>query len=183
MKKCASLRNYLLLFGITLLLLPGCATPKVPLNYAPSSASAATGSVSVTTFKYLPAEIGKVESCQVRNTALGNIKFDQDVNQYFRDAVFKELRFVGIKVDDKTRLLSGEIEDFLIDDLGHNVDWTLTVKYFIKDAQNGSVLYESAKTIQRRTAKFANFYGSLNEIIKLNVEELIKDEAFIKTIN
>ena len=172
-----------ILLSVISLIIQGCATPKIPLTYSPSSVSTASGSVSVSGFRYLPAETGKVEPCQIRNTALGSLKFDQNIDVFFRDAVFKEMRFVGIKLDDKDRVLSGEIEDFLIDDLGYSVDWTLKVRYLVKDVQSGNTLYESTKTTQRKTNKFANVFGSLNETIKLNVEELLKDGAFIKAIN
>lgn len=170
------------ILGLALLLLSGCATPKLPLNYAPSSASSAAGTVAVSTFKYLPAEAGKVQACQIKNTALGNLMFEQDINVFFRDAVFKELRFVGVKVDSKNRVLGGEIQDFVIDDLGGNVDWTLKVRYVVKNSENGDTLYDAPQTTQRRTAKFANVFGALNETIKLNVEALLKDDAFLKAI-
>ena len=172
-----------ILMGAIMFMLEGCATPRLPLTYSPSSVSTASGSVTVSSFKYLPAETGKVEPFQIRNTALGSLKFDQNIDVFFRDAVFKELRFVGVKLDDKTRLLGGEIEDFLIDDLGYSVDWALKVHYFIKNVQTGAVLYESTKTTQRKTSKFVNPLGSLNETIKLNIEELLKDEAFIKAMS
>jgi uncharacterized lipoprotein YajG len=190
MWKPGNLRNVMnnsattfVLLPIALLLLGGCATPRAPLNYSPSSVSTAAGAVTVTEFKYLPADAGKVEPYQIRNTALGNLMFDQNIGVFFRDAVFKEMRFVGVKMDGKTRILTGEIEEFLIDDLGHNVDWTLKVRYVVKNSENGDILYDSRKTTQRRTAKFVNVSGALNETIKLNIEEVIKDESFIKTID
>jgi hypothetical protein len=171
----------LILLGLTFFS-GGCATPRIPLNYSQSSVSTASGSVAVSSFKYLPAETGKVAPYQIRNTALGSLKFDQNIDIFFRDAVFKELRFIGIKLDDKTRTLGGEIEDFLVDDLGYSIDWTLTVRYMVKSVRNGNTLYESTKTTQRKTDKFTNFFGALNETIKLNIEDILKDEAFIKSI-
>ncbi len=183
LKQVSNAFSKLVLLSVISFMIPSCATPKIPLTYSPSSATTASGSVSVAGFKYLPAETGKVEPCQIRNTALGNLKFDQNIDVFFRDALFKEMRFVGIKLDDKNRVLSGDIEEFLIDDLGYSVDWTLKVHYVLKDLQSGYKIYESTKTTQRRTNKFANVFGSLNETIKLNVEELLKDQAFIKAIN
>jgi hypothetical protein len=45
------------------------------------------------------------------------------------DAVFAELRVMGAKMDNPSKVLSGDVEEFLIDDLGYSVDWTLRVKY------------------------------------------------------
>lgn len=172
----------LILSGLTALVvltLTGCVST-LPVNYAPSSTLSASGSVAVVPFTYAPAKSGKVEANQIRNTAMGNIHFEQNVDIIFRDAVFKELRFVGVKVDDPNRKLSGEIQEFLIDDLGYHVDWTLTVKYHVSAADGTA--YEATKTIKRKTAKFANVFGALNETIKMNIEELIKDPAFVAAI-
>ena len=176
------LKGLLALVGVTLLLAEGCATPRIPLSYSPSSSATVAGSVKVSAFKYLPAETKNVEPYQIRNTALGSVMFDQNIDVFFRDAVFKEFRFVGIKVDDKTREVGGEIVDFLIDDLGFSVDWKLNVHYVVKDLQSGTVLYDANKETKRKTAKFLNFFASLNETIKSNIDELFKDESFINAI-
>lgn len=168
------------LASILLLFLTGCAST-IPLNYAPSSVLTGTGQVQVRDFVYLPAQTGKIKPNQVRNTALGSILFDRNIDVFVRDAVFAELRFVGIKVGGEGNQLTGEIQEFLIDDLGYSVDWTLTVRYFVKDG-SGTVLYDQVKTTQRKTNKFANVFGALNETIKLNAEEIIKDPQFSAVI-
>ncbi len=178
----ASKISLLTLLGIMFFLVQGCATARVPLSYSPTSVRTAQGSLTVTGFKYLPAETGKVQAYQIRNTAMGDVMCDQDINSFFRDAVFKELRFVGVKVDDKTRTLGGEIIEFLIDDLGFNVDWTLQVRYVLTNTEKGTVMYEGIKTTKKRTAKFANVFGALNETIRVNVDELLTDEAFSNSI-
>jgi uncharacterized lipoprotein len=162
--------------------LSGCVMNNtVPINYAPSSVLSASGSVTVTDFSYLPAQTGKVQPNQVRNTALGSILFDQNVSTIFRDAVFKELRFVGVNMNSVNRKLSGEIQEFLIDDLGFSVTCTLRVKYQVTD--KGGVVYEQVKATQRTTGKFGNPFGAINETIKLNIEELIKDKDFLAVLN
>jgi uncharacterized lipoprotein len=167
----------LLLFSA--LFLPGCVTT-IPMNYAPSSTMSAEGAVSVGSFDYLPAIKGRVEPNQIRNTAIGDAKFDKNVDSIFRDAVFKELRFVGVDVSDNELQLGGEIQEFLIDDLGYSIDWTVRVKYVVSDASG--VRYEAVKEVERTTNKFVNVFGSLNETIKLSVEELLKDPAFVDAI-
>ena len=176
----ASVRHALWL-GCCAVLLAGCATV-APVNYAPSSVLSASGTVAVSEFRYLPAEARRVDPNQIRNTAMGSIKIDRDVKDFVRNAVFAELRFVGIKLDDPGRTLSGDIVEFLIDDLGYSIDWTLTVRYRVTGAAPAALLFESEKVTQRKTAKFVNAFGALNETIKLNAEELIKDPAFIKAI-
>ena len=161
--------------------LTGCVTA-APVNYAPSSVMTASGSVGVSSFKYVPADSGAVAPNQLKNTAMGDVKIDRDVKDFFRDAVFAELRFVGVKLDDKTRTLSGDILEFLVDDLGYSIDWTLRVRYQVAGADGAGPLFNAEKIVKRKTAKMVNPFGALNETIKLNVEELIKDPAFIKAI-
>jgi len=168
-------------------ILSGCVSAPVPVNYAPSSVMTAAGSLSVGEFNYLPSEKASKDqpfpANQIRNTAIGEIKIDRDVKIFVRDAVFAELRFVGVKTNHNGRVLTGDIEEFLVDDLGYSVDWTLRIKYALTDAETKKPLYTSVKSTQRNTAKFANPFGALNETIKLNVEELLKDTEFTKAIN
>jgi hypothetical protein len=167
------------------LLVTGCSTAPIPVNYAPSSTKSATGSLSVSDFTYLPSSSdtqNKVATNQVRNTAIGEIKFDRDINKFIQDATFSELRLIGVNVNNPAKVLNGEIEEFLIDDLGQSVDWTLRIKYNLTDAATKKTIYSSTKTIQRNTAKFSNFFGALNETVKLSVEKLIDDQEFLKAI-
>jgi hypothetical protein len=162
----------------------GCATSTVPINYAPSSVKTAEGALSVGEFRYLPAEPTAekpIKANRIQNTALGQVLIDRDVKQFVRDAIFAELRFVGVKTNDASRVLTGEIEEFLIDDLGYSVDWTLRVRYLLTD-DSESVVYDSVKNVQRNTAKFANVFGALNETVKLSAEQLLDDPAFLKAI-
>jgi uncharacterized lipoprotein len=146
----------------------------------------ATGALTVSDFKYLPSELTAAKPIPanlIRNTAMGEILIDRDVKTLVRDAVFSELRFVGVKTNDQSKVLSGEIEEFLIDDLGYSIDWTLRIKYFITDTTSKRIVYTAVKNTQRKTAKLANALGALNETIKLNAESLLDDPTFVKAIN
>ena len=153
------------------------------MNYSPSSTLSAEGAVSVVAFTYSAADGGKIKANQIRNTALGNAYFGKDIAKIYEESVFKELRFVGIKVDSDKLSLGGDVQEFLMDDLGYSVDWTLRVKYHVKEKQSGQILYDEVKEIRKKTEKFGNVFGVLNEIIKLNIEELIKDEKFRSLIS
>jgi hypothetical protein len=169
-------------FALALLALAGCSTKPIPLNYAPSSVLSAHGTVNVTTFEYLPAKGGEVKPNQVRNTAMGDVLFERNVDVILRDAVFSELRLVGVTMDGQADALSGQIQEFLIDDLGYSVDWTLRIRYVVKDKE-GKVVYDQVKETKRNTSKFVNVFASLNETIKHNAELIIQDQAFIGAIN
>ncbi len=161
----------------------GCS-PRVPATYSPSLALTVPGAVEVGEFKYLPAIRKEVAPNQIANTAIiGNIALDQDISKFFRDAVFLELRFTGVNVTSGRRRLTGEIEQFLADDLGFNVDWTLKVRYVVIDTVTGATLYESEKATTNRVAKFVNVLIAPNEISKENIGLLLEDPAFVKAIN
>lgn len=161
-------------------LLSGCSTAPVVLNYAPSSTMTVHGHETVGTFRYLPSEQGKAKPNQIRNTAIGNVILDKNVADYFKEALFDESRFVGIKMGQGPQV-SGTINDFLIDDLGWSVDWTLDVTYDVTNP-DGSECYTGDKLLKKHTAKFANAFGTLNEVMKLNIEKLFSDPAFRRCI-
>ncbi len=60
----------------------------------------------------------------------------------------------------------------MIDDLGFSVDWTLDIRYVIDGC------YDKTHKIEKKTGKFVNVFGSLNEVIKLNIEMLFADPQF-----
>ncbi|MGS1006501.1 hypothetical protein [Achromobacter anxifer] len=121
---------------------------------------------------------------QVRNTAIGNILLEKDVKDFVRDATFAELRFIGVKVNgnQQRRLLTAEVEEFLADDLGYSVDWTLRIAYVVTDKATQKPVYTQTKETKRRTNKFANFFTSLNDSIRLSTEALAKDPDFLSVI-
>jgi uncharacterized lipoprotein len=161
--------------------LSGCGST-VPVDYSPSSTLSATGNLQVGDFRYLPSINGKYKPNEIHNTAMGQILLDKNVDIFIHNAVFLELRQVGIKMGNTDKVLSGDIKEFLIDDLGYSVDWTVEIQYFVKDA-SGKVIYSGDKLTKNRTAKFANAFVALNMQIKENIESLIKDPDFVKTVN
>ena len=163
------------------LALAGCSSAPIVLNYAPSSTMSVKGGETVGGFDYLPAANGKVKTNQIRNTAIGNFYLDKNVGDYFKQAFFTESRFVGINVSSGPNV-HGKINEFLIDDLGYSVDWTLAVSYVVDGAAGGEPCYTQTKSTKRHTAKFANAFGTLNEVMKQNIEEVFKDPAFVKCI-
>lgn len=151
----------------------GCASTPLTLNYAPSSTLSVEGQVAVGDFKYLPGQLNdKVKSNQIRNTALGSVVFEKNIDEYIETALFLESRFVGIKLNEQAQSIHGEINEFLIDDLGFSIDWTLDIRYVLDGC------YDETHVLNKRTDKFGDVFGNLNEVIKLNIEMLLDDEAF-----
>jgi hypothetical protein len=180
MKKSYIKKPFFLIFVVVALSLGGCGAP-ASLNYLPSSAMTASGSLSVSDFKYMPAIEGKVKADQIRTNRLGIPIFDKNIDVFFKEAVFKEFRFVGIKMEDNNKILGGEIQEFIME-VGFEVDWTLRVKYELYNKKTGALIYETTKLTQRRTQKFYNPSGDLNYTVKLNIEELLKDRQFADSI-
>ncbi len=173
----------ILIMILPILIMAGCEPTPMSLNYSPSSILTAKGNVEVGDFTYQPAINKKVKPNQIRNTAIGCVIFEKNIDQIIKESIFKELRFVGITPQSDNLVLRGDIVEFLIDDLGFSVKWTLEIEYRITDKSKNVEVYKSVKAIHKKTDKFSNPFGTLHEVIKLNIEELIKDSDFIKTIN
>lgn len=166
------------LLGFTCVALTGCSSAPVVLNYAPSSTMSVSGSEKVGTFDYTPAKNGKIKPNQIRNTAMGNVILEKNIHEYFETALYTESRAVGIDVHNVKPVVHGTINDFLIDDLGYSIDWTLDVTYVVDAPGSDKACYSQTKKTQKHTAKFTNPFGTLNEVMKLNIEELFKDPAY-----
>ncbi len=154
------------------LTLGACTTAPLTLNYAPSSTKTVEGEMKVGDFRYVPGEGENVKPNQIRNTAIGSAIFEKNIDEYIETALFTESRFVGIKLKDTAKEITGSVNEFLIDDLGFTVDWTLQIRYVI------SGCYDKVHTLTKKTDKFGNVFGTLNEVIKLNIEMLFSDSKF-----
>lgn len=166
---------------LCLVWLAGCATRPAVTHYAATSVMTVQGATAVGDFSYRPAREGRVAANQIANTAVGDVRLDQDVARFVRDAVFLELRGVGIRTGAADRVLRGDVVAFDIDDLGYSVDWTLTVAYTVAGA-DGLPRYQGTHTVRRRTAKYGNPSGALNETVKRNIEALLADPGFVAAI-
>lgn len=162
--------------------LAGCSGQPLTVTYTPSSTLTAEGAMEVGDFTYKPSEINPdIKPNQIRNTAIGSILFDDSIARYFERAVFTEARFTGITVGKSDTKLTGEIREFLADDLGYSVDWTLDVEYVVTH-KDGAVCYSRSHDVRKTTNKFVNIIGSLNEVMRLNIERVISDKNFIDCI-
>ncbi|MCD0502818.1 hypothetical protein [Bordetella petrii] len=132
---------------------------------------------------YAPAKSAILPN-QARNTAAGSILFEHNVADIMRHAAFTELRAIGLRVSGRgiDRVLTGEVQNLMADDLGMNIDWTLRVVYTVSDRQTENVLYSSVAEIKRSTPKFMNVMGALNDLIRLNIEALVSDPKFLEAV-
>ncbi|ACS79570.1 hypothetical protein [Maridesulfovibrio salexigens] len=163
--------------------LVGCSSKPIVLDYSPSSTMTVDGNFKVGDFSYLPAENDHaIKPNQIKNTALGSILFEKNIDKYFEDALFTEARFVGVDMKKNENVVSGEIKEFLIDDIGFSVDWRLDVNYVVQKQDGLGQCYNKSHLVTKSTSKFANAFGTIREIIKLNIEQLFADPEFVKCI-
>jgi uncharacterized lipoprotein len=142
----------------------------------------AKGKAQIGHFNYLPAQQGIVQTNQIENTAIGNLYFEKDIHTYYQTALFSEFRLVGVNVHSNKNIVEGNINKFLVDDLGYSIDWSLEVNYIVRDTSTNKVCYNTTKLVQKNTPKFGNVFGSLNEVMKLNIEKLLQDQKFRRCI-
>jgi hypothetical protein len=176
------MRSILLLIILIALSFYGCANTPITLNYSPSSIKTVNGSLNVGDFEYLPSKDNKILPNQVRNTAASELFFEKNIDQYFEEALFKELRFVGINLNKSKTVVSGQIIEFFIDDLGFSIDWVLEVNYIVKRNDGKAICFNKTYRIEKTTQKFAAPLGVYNEIIKLNIEQMFNDKEFVNCI-
>ena len=134
------------------LLFQGCAEGLIPVNYSPRSVKSASGALSVAEFKYLPSEPtakDPIPSNLIMNTAMGEVTIDRDVKTFVRNAIFAELRFVGVRMNDKSKVLTGDIEEFMMDDLKFSTDWTLCIHYHVHATATNREMYRRSGVIQQ----------------------------------
>jgi hypothetical protein len=167
---------------VSLLILLSACTATVPVNYSPSSILTVHGSLNVGQFDYLPAEDEQIDANQIKNTALGSVRLDENIDDYFRSAAFTEMRFVGIEIGESSNILSGQILEFVADDLGYHIDWILAVNYQLLSNGAPEPCFDATYKTERRTNKFVNVVGALDETLKLNIEEVLKNADFKECI-
>lgn len=160
------------ILGLVGLMSSACVSKPAPL-YTPSSLVTGRGDIQVSTFRYLPAEQGKVGPNQVRNTAIGSLKIAENIDAYFTNAMLSELKYAGYRIGQGDAVLTGDIQDFLADDLGYNVDWKLVAVYRLKRADQ--TVYEKRVEVAHRTPKLVEPFAGFNKTFRLAFEALMKD--------
>lgn len=180
------MKQILTLSMVFLGVLSGCASPPSVYNYAAGSAMTVDGSMTVGSFKYLPAEVHKnIKDNEIESIIPAfNPVIDKPIKEYFRTAIFNESRLVGINVKNSTNILTGEIIKF---SWRHDLtegDFTLEVKYMI--SRTGSKECYNKKHTTKITAPNSfggsNHNRTWNEVIKVNIETAFQDPQFVSCI-
>ena len=141
-KQCAS-RPYRLLV-LLILLIAGCAKI-LSLDYHPSHSLQGQGHIDVTSFHYLPSELGEVRPKQVQLNpkAFGSVYLTQDISAFFTDAVKREVVAAGYQLSpDKRRTVTGTIKRFYLDWVDTSeMTFDMTISYAVLSGDQ--ILYEN----------------------------------------
>jgi hypothetical protein len=130
-------------------------------------------------FAYLPAREGHVTFDRIANTATTSILLKKGVEAAVRDAVVSAWRKSGIAVTTHDRLvLSGRVEGLSVDDARSPATWTMTICYFVTNASTKETVYVKSNTVHLYRQKFTNPLFTLDDIVKLSVDTILRDPSF-----
>lgn len=106
-----------------------------------------------------------------------------DVNEAVRNGIARSLKQSGFHLDAGTRVLSGSIETFTVDDERSPTSWTLKMRYVVTDSLTRKVVFSTTKTVRQKSPKFTSSTIAIEDTVKLSVDALIGDPGFVKSVN
>lgn len=164
-----------------LLLIVGCTTNPVVINYSPSTLVERRGEIKVEKFNYKMKDDGKVLENEIQKTTVGDLIIDKKISELIENALRLEFKFSGLLVNaNSNNVLTGTVEKLFFDDLGMNLDTELTIKYIL--SKNGKECFANTITSKKKSPKFSNPTGQISETIKENIETLLRDDKFISCV-
>lgn len=103
-----------------------------------------------------------------------------NVADFVRRATALELERSGLSVVPKARYsVTGDVESFLLDDLGYSVDWSYSIRYRLTDEPSGApVIDKLYRTPKVTTGKFgmpADLSPSINQMVLNSLEQFLRD--------
>ena len=182
--------RYTVLKGCGTLALPfmlsACSWSWFGLNSAAHTTGHPTGWLSVAPaaeFSYMPARTGRVSPNRIENTAMTGIIMKDDINETVRNSVAHSLQIAGFHLNQGTKVLSGSIEKFTVDDARSPTHWTLQMRYVVTDVATRKVVFSTTKTVKQKSPKFTNNTIAIENTVKANVDSLIGDPGFVRAVN
>lgn len=156
-------------------------TGTVPASYTPQSiVRIGTGAIEVGKFGYAPAQSGKVAPNQLQNTAMGKVVIGANVSDFVRRATALELERAGLELLNAAPYrVEGDVQRFMLDDLGYSVDWNYAVRYrLVETAGDRTIIDQVYASPQINTGKFgspSDYTPSLNQMIIPAAEKFMED--------
>ena len=167
-----------------LVALAGCAQTVISLPpYTPTGTEELSGGVNVQEFKY-SSKKGTADNV-IHTTTAGIFQLTEPVGSYITNAVRREFRQAGLSIKTGNRCtLDGEIKDLTIDDLGFSASYISDFRYVLMDQDKKALLDKDYK-VKFDTTKFVVadvLFANINKVIASNIDQLMTDEAFQKTV-
>jgi uncharacterized lipoprotein len=165
------------------ILLCGCAPVTLTIPYTPQSAEEINAKIKVNKFDYI-LKSSKILPNQINNTAAGSILLTENIDMLFTNAVQREFRQSGISLKNANCSLDGDIENFLLDDLGFSVTYITDIHYRL--CNDNGIIFDKNVHVEFETTKFFSMeqiFASINKSIADNIGNLLKDRSFIDSVN
>lgn len=109
-------------------------------SYSPSILKEGEGRIGVGRFTYIPYDQGKLKDNQVDTDIIYRpIYTDAKMVDYVKDAVSKELKLTGYKLDPESQtVISGDIIEYSCKMLGTSYDVLVKIRFIISENKDGS---------------------------------------------
>jgi hypothetical protein len=171
-----------ILFLIIVLIASGCSSLKMT-SYPPSILMEGTGTVKVNGFRYLPGDKGVVKNNEIDTVGgLYKIYTEVDIKNYVADAVSKELKFIGYKLDPNSSIIiSGDIKEWSCNYLGYftTADVKAKIEFVIVNNDNGKAKEVYRKVHEGIYSTKANevtdYQLTVNEGLRRCIKSFIED--------
>jgi hypothetical protein len=131
----------------------------------------------------MPARNGRVSPNRIENTAMTGIVMKDDINESVRKGVVNRLQVAGFHINQGTRVLTGIIEKFTVDDARSPALWTLQMRYVVTDVATRKVVFSTTKTVRQKSPKFTSSVIAIEDTVRLSVDALIGDPGFVRAVN
>lgn len=166
-------KTFIISFILMLLVfLSGCAGTIPTDSYTPQNhiRYENANSIAVGTFTYSPTCKYPIAPNQIQNTAVGSIYISSNVSDFVKRATALELEKTGLRLSDLASIaVSGDVLEFMADDLGYSIHWTYRIRYKLIDQQTGHELYSAEyKPDIKKTGKFglaSDFSSSVSDVV------------------
>jgi len=166
-----------LVFALTV---SGCSIKLV--SYSPSILMEGTGRVKVGDFRYLPGEKGLLQNNQVDTGAgLNPIHSEVALKYYVSDALSKELKFIGYKLDPSSSIIiSGDIHEYSCDYMGFTtVDVKAKIEFVVVNNVDGKAteIYRKMHEGFHSASKWTTTESTLvvNEGLRKCIKSFVED--------
>ena len=149
------------------------------INYRPGIDLKGSGNVAVSEIIYKHGE--GIRPNQIKNTTFGWIHFDVNINDYVKDALIKELSYIGYSLDPSSKIkIDGVIEELKINDFGFNVTYKAKLTFNINEDSN--LIYSKLVSSEIKAPKNGIYKKPINDLLRDCIEKFIVDAQMKKVL-